>query len=535
MKNKINNYLGAFVLAGAMLYAVIAVVYNEMTYNEPDVTTIRICHWQLESGFRDSLQSLIDDYEKLVEERTGKKIRILQVPISERGYQQFVNTGLIAGMAPDIIEKGMAKTATDSSYVSRFFLSLGSSLAQVNPYNKGTKLEKVPWKDTFFDGMQGAYSKELLNYYYIPFSAFTIRLYYNKNLYHKILGRDDPPVSYNDFIDVCDKIKAYAQKTNQPIVPIAASKAQGDYFSSKYNQPFRLELAEKCDMDYDGTAGYFETYFAMRRGLWNFHDPALLANARCMMEIASNFPDGWMAAQRDDALFMFAQSRAVMIASGSWDTQSIIDQTKAYFDIGVFAFPMPTDHPEYSKYVKGSASEAGTSGGIPWGINKRSAHADLCVDFLRFCTTAKNNQRFNTRISWLPVVRGAKIEDPLLKAFMPNLRGYTGAFQYGVSTAVVLMERGNLWPLYAGQMTPEENAAELQKMYDRTAESGFRKKLDMFRRSNRNMERAIAAKIALRECCPESADEMNKKLIQLDQTSLTFYHKYYEYLFLFNR
>lgn len=535
IKTYLNKYLGAVVLIIAMLYAVITVTYNDITHNEPDVTTIRICHWQLESGFRDSLQDLIDDYEKIVEARTGEQIKVLQVPISERGYQQYINTGLIGGMAPDIIEKGMAKTATDPSYVARFFLPLGQYVVRPNPYNKGTKLEKIPWKETFFDEMQGAYDEELLDYYYIPFSVFTVRLYYNKKLYSKIMGHDTPPSTYKEFMDVCDKIKAYAKKTNEPIVPIAASKAQGGYFSSKYKKAFRVKLAEKCDMDYDGRATAFETYFGMRRGLWRFDDPALISSAHCMMDIASNFPDGWLASQRDDALFMFAQGRAVMIASGSWDAQSIIDQTKPYFDIGVFAFPMPTDHPEYSKYVKGPASEAGARGGIPWTINKKSARTDLCVDFLQFCTTARNNERFNSRITWLPVVRGVKINGEVLTAFKPILHGYTGSFDYGISTAVALMEKGNLWTIYAGQMSPEENARQLQEMYDRTAESGYLKKLDELQRTNRNMERIVASKIALRECVPEIADEMDRKLIQLDQASQEVYHKYYVYQYWFNR
>ena len=92
----LQNGLGWVILVGAMLYSIVSVVYNHLAYDAPDVTTVRICHWQLEAGFRDALQDLIDDYEVQYEERTGEKVRILQLPISERGYRQFVNTGLIA-------------------------------------------------------------------------------------------------------------------------------------------------------------------------------------------------------------------------------------------------------------------------------------------------------------------------------------------------------------------------------------------------------------------------------------------------------
>ncbi len=528
-KTFLSKYLGAAILAGAMLYAIATVIYNDMSYDSPDVTTIRICHWQLEAGFREALQLLIDDYETLAQSRTGEKVRILQVPISERAYQQYVNTGLIGDMAPDIIEKGKAKTTEDPSYVARFFMPLSEYVVKPNPYNKGTPLEGVAWKDTFFDGMQGAYDQQLLDYFYIPFSMFTIRIYYNKTLYREILKRDDPPTSYHDFMDVCARIKAHAAETGAPLVPIAASKAQGTYFSIKYEVPFFSELATRCDMDFDGHASYYETYFGLRKGLWDFDSPALLASAHCLMDIADNFPDGWLAALRDDALFMFAQNRAVMIASGSWDAQSIIDQTKDYFDLGVFGFPMPTEHPEYGKYVKGPASEAGSRGGIPWSINKKTPHADLCLDFLQYCTTAAGNERFNSRITWLPVIRGVPLADEKLRAFKPILHGYTGHFDYRISTAMSLLAQGNRWTLYAGQMTPEENAQQLREMYDRTAESGYLKRLDNLRRTNRNMERVVAAKIALRECVPELAAEMDRKLVQLDHASQSIHHNYYMY------
>ena len=162
-KTFLSKYLGFVILGIAMLYSVVSVVYNDITYNSPDVKIISICHWQLEAGFRESLQALIDDFEKDYEARTGEKIMVLQVPISERAYQQYINTGLIGDMAPDIIEKGHAKTSSDPAYVARFFRPLGEEVVKPNPFNKGTVLENVPWKDTVFDGMQSAYDENLLD------------------------------------------------------------------------------------------------------------------------------------------------------------------------------------------------------------------------------------------------------------------------------------------------------------------------------------------------------------------------------------
>jgi raffinose/stachyose/melibiose transport system substrate-binding protein len=254
-----------------------------------------------------------------------------------------------------------------------------------------------------------------------------------------------------------------------------------------------------------------------------------------MMDIAEYFQDGWLAAERDDALFMFAQQRAVMIASGSWDAQSIIDQTSKDFDIGVFGFPMPIDHPLYGQYVKGPVSEAASRGGIPWAINKKTEHAAICIDFLQYCTTAYNNEHFNARITWLPVIRGARLSNDKLKAFKPILHGYAATFDYKISTAVALLSGGNSWTIYAGQMTPEENADQLQEMYERTADEGYLRKLDDMRRTNRNLERIVASKIALRECLPGKREEMDAKLVQLDQVSQSLHHNYYVYQHWFEK
>ena len=65
------------------------------------------------------------------------------MPVSERGYGQFINTSLIGGTAPDIIERGFSDVATSPSYVARFFTPLRSYILDPNRYNRGTALESA--------------------------------------------------------------------------------------------------------------------------------------------------------------------------------------------------------------------------------------------------------------------------------------------------------------------------------------------------------------------------------------------------------
>ena len=150
----IKGSLGLIILALSFIASTISVIYNHYTTEGPDVKAIRICHWQLEAGFRNALQAIIDDYEKDYKKRTGKTVRVIQVPVAEKGYAQFINTGLIGNMAPDIIEVGHTKAFENFSNIVRYFLPLSKYVNQPNPYNDGTKLAGVPWKDTFFDDLQ---------------------------------------------------------------------------------------------------------------------------------------------------------------------------------------------------------------------------------------------------------------------------------------------------------------------------------------------------------------------------------------------
>lgn len=511
----LRRYTGLLVLAGVMIFACVRVVHNQLTYEAPDVLAIRLCHWQLETGVREAFAKLISNYEKVYFEKHGKRLRVIQIPVSERGYAQYVNTGLVGNIAPDIIEKGHSKAAYNPAYVARFFLPLSRYLDESNPYNAGTALEGVPWRNTFFDGMQGAYDRQLLDYYYIPFSMFTIRIFYNVDLYNRFVGRRTPPRTFREFLDACDRIRDAVEKTGEPIVPIAGSKYGANMFRIRYETPFIFDIIRKCDENLDGVADAYEAYRANRRGVWNFNSPGYVASRKCRLDIARNFQAGWLAALRDDAAFMFIQQRAVMIATGSWDAQSLVAQVGDSFEIGIFDFPIPVHDPEYGRYVKGPLSEAGIRGGIPMAITKQSKHPDICIDFLRFCTTRRNNEEWNRAVTWLPVVRGAHLT-PLLKSFKPKIRGYFGSFDYRISTAVKLKAEGYLWSLFAGKVTPEEYGRVISESYDRTGDEGYHELLHKDALNIRNLERildGLTASLAVQP--PKDAGLARTKVLQL--------------------
>lgn len=522
--NALKTYGGVVVLMLAMVFAVVRVGLNQIRYESSDVRTIRICHWQLESGFRESLQDLITDFEAMHLEKTGETVHVLQFPVPEKGYRQFVNTSLIGGTAPDIIEKGFAATAEDPSYVARFFRPLGRVLEQPNPFNEGTELEKLPWKETFVDGLQGAYDRKLMDYYYVPFCMFTKRIYYNVDLLREITGQEAPPGSWEAFQALDRQVRAYAEDQARPLVTVAGSKVTANYLRQVYGPMFLFDLVFETDQDYDGVTSPFEAYQAYREGRWSFNDERFRAMWSCFSELADTFQPGWTAAQRDDAVFLFVQERSLMFVSGSWDAQSVLNQVGGRFPVQVFDFPIPTDHPVYGKYVRGAASEAETGGGIPWSVTQQSPHPELCLEFLQFCTTRANNQKFNHAIHWLPIVRGAQM-DTQLKAFTPRIEGYTGFFNYEISTATRLIGSGQLYSLFNGALSIDDYVTSLNEVFERSAVEGMKEQLEKDGRNVRNLDRILVAS-QLNVLMNDEADSarMLENVIQLAQTAQRFNH-----------
>lgn len=530
-----KTWLGVAVLVGTMIFSITRVVMNERNFEAGDLRTIRICHWQLESGFREALQELIDEYEAYYLEAHGERVRVLQLPISEKGYAEFINTGLIGGTAPDIIEKGKADTASEASYVARFFKPLGDYILEPNPYNVGTPLEGVPWQQTFFDGMQSAYDRQLLDYYYIPFSMFSSRMFYNKDIYHAATGRDEPPSTYEEFIETCEQIQAYADKEGLTLSPIAGSRYQAQVMFNQFWTPFLIDLIRATDLDLDGETSRFESYLGYRSGVWNFYTPAIEAAWDCNREVAQFYQAGWMAAERDDAVFMFVQGRAAIFVSGSWDASSLKAQVADQFELDVFTAPVPVDHPVYSRFVKGGISEASAGGGIPWAITQRTRHEDLCIDFLRFCTTQERNARFNKAITWLPVIRGTPFTG-MLERFKPIVKGFSGYFDMKVSTELALIEKGLSFSLLAGQMGLPQYQKEMTAIFERTAASGYKEELIKQRRNNRNLERVWASYlIGSYVDTGRTSEEARTKALQMSQSLQDFDHQLHMFTYLFEQ
>lgn len=499
------NYVGLMILLLCYAGAFWNVISSKRQESRADV--IRLVHWQLELGVRDGLQSLIDEFEayKAAKEES---VEVVQIPIPERAYNQYVTTQLIGGTAPDMIQIGKFP----DEYLGRYFYPLSPFLQQPNPFNqerlKALEAQESlsdaeqdvkealevyaekPWMDSFTDGLRSQFKEMFQEYYGVGFSTFTVRMYYNKDLFQKALGHRHPPRSYSELLETARNIEAFSRESGEQMVPIASSKYQVEVFRDRYLSNLTAGLSWDFDMNLSGGADGMEILMAILRGDFTPWTSEYQAAIQSVQNLADFFPKGFMALGREDSGFAFVQGRAAMITSGSWDALSYLNKINNQpddlrFEVGIFDLPPITSANEaFGKYAVGRSSEASSGTGFAFGITRFTRHLDLCVEFLQFATTPENNTELNRIAGWIPVVHGA-VPGELMKNFEPNYVGYFGRVLFEVMPGgkVMLLENQIYWPFVSGdfdyetyarklwEALPAEAATDFKRMYDGNLES----------------------------------------------------------------
>jgi len=414
------NTVGLVMLLVALVLSVSQVLTNHQEMNDPNMTIVNIAHWQLEMGYRSSLQDIIDEYNKIHEK---DKVKVEQMPVTEKVYKQWLNTHLISGTAPDIAEMGMAKLTQTGGYVAKYFLPLTDLIAQPNPYNKGTDLEGVAWRDTYIDGMQGGYQEDLQDYYKVPTTFWAIRLYYNKDLLREATGKEGAPETLGELLDVCKKVRELGEKKGRKLVPIAGSQYTTNMFLSRFGAPFTAVYEQETDTDFSGGNTTLETFAALERGVYNFNSPHIVGLFECIKTLCDQFSNGFNAMGREQAAFMFVQGNAAMIASGSWDAESLFKQAR--FNVGIMSFLAPAPGERWGDLVSAKVNEAQGAAGGGYGIYKYSRNKKWAIDFMHFFSSKKYNERFNRNANWVPCIVGTRPTKKMMP-FMPDPVGISG-------------------------------------------------------------------------------------------------------------
>jgi len=427
MGERIGNVLAVAFLGVCFLFAsarMIRSAWRPAPETGEKEVTLRFAHWQLEDGVREALDEIAAAY---MEANPGVSVR--QVAIPEKIFRNWLVTQLVGGTAPDLIELG--KGLTDEMR-ARYFYPITEMANRPNPHNAGTDLEDVPLRETYFDGLDSGYSANLFQYYGLPLSGFTNRVFFNLDLLREITGGETLPATYEELIALCDKVDVYAQEKNRPVIPIAGSRYNAPMLMSSLFGGQTQKLTDRLIPD--GLIPWSMPRIAAAYGSgWSLDSPEIRAGAEIMREVGKHMQTGFLQLQRDDATFYFVQGRALMIVSGSWDSSSI--STQAPFRIGVGRIPVPEPGKgRFGAFTRGKVSEAGQQASVLFGVSRTSKHPEVALDFLAFMASKRMNQAFTNRSGWAPSVVGVEPGE-LARQFMPEPEGTIQGFSLLLSNA----------------------------------------------------------------------------------------------------
>ena len=426
---RLRNLIAAFILLGAFAFSAWQVLGHRRAESAPGKVNIRIGHWLLHAGMRESFDEAIAEYTRL-----HPDVSIEQIPVPIRTWPAWMRTQLIGGTAPDIT--GML--GADEETATRHFLPLTDHVAAPNPYNTGTPLEGVPWADTFVDGMAAMRNLTPTSgeIHGVNLQVNTLRLYYNKHLLREVTGTDKPPADYAALRRLEEQVALHNARRKHHLVPIASCGPYAQYLFDRLlpsqTQRLAMELSPARNFSVPAT----ELARLVLDGRLSYRNtPELRASLNLLRDVTVLMSRGYNARQRDDALFDFLQQRAVMICAGSWDYA--VFERDGHFPVGILPVVLPSpDDPDYGRFTLGLPSEANGSPEATLGIARTSKHPAVALDFLHFLTSRGVAQKFSDlslRMSAVaevnPPARAAGLAPRLdgeINGFMPDFNNFGG-------------------------------------------------------------------------------------------------------------
>jgi len=440
---------------GALVWSAIVIFTRRAEEQPAETQVIRLAHWQLEPLVREGFDKLMREYEQMRWQRDGIKVKIIQDPIPEATYGQWMSSQLMGGTAPDLIEVGLGLSHNVlAGFAMRFFMMFTRDVAQPNPYNAGTfvgtyddgkhihenyefytanRFSNTAWRATYKDGMRTGYNEMLQEYSLIPLATFGVRIFYNKTLLEKLTGKTEPPTNWQDFKAMCKQIKTQRMpnKDGTPnpngkfYTPIVGSGSHYPPWEGLLADPLSYGVIRKLDYTRDGWLSNTELYTAIREERVSFDIRPFQAKFGILEELLEFFQPGFTGLGRDEGVMLFIQQGAVFMTAGTWDQGGIRDQSKGIFELDIINFPRPTqDDPDYGDVVEGPVYESSWNG-FPFALTNTSKHPELAVDFMQYLSSRDVNERLNKLIGWIPVIQDTEMSEDV-KAFQPNMKGTRG-------------------------------------------------------------------------------------------------------------
>jgi raffinose/stachyose/melibiose transport system substrate-binding protein len=297
------------------------------------------------------------------------------------------------------------------------------------------------WRKTFAPGALAVFALDGKNYG-VPWDMGMVSWWYNKDLFAKA-NIANPPTTWTELLDAVKALKAAG------ITPI--SLGEKDTWTGMHIWAY---LATRIC----GEKGFMAA--AGRTG--SFADACFVEAGKKLQELIDlkPFQDGFLGASHDDMQGTFGNGKAAMELSGQWAPGSSKGQSadqKGVANLGMFVFPA----------VEGGAGALtdAMGGGNGFAIGKNASPE--AIDFVKYLTAAKQQERVAASNGGIPVVKGGEVglTDPNMLAVQ---KGFAAAkyfqlyYDQYMPSAMGGIINDAVAKLYAGAATAEQVAQEIE-------------------------------------------------------------------------
>ncbi|HLM41952.1 MAG TPA: extracellular solute-binding protein [Microvirga sp.] len=337
-------------------------------------------------------------------------------------YQTILSTALAAGRGPDVIQVrayGNLETIATPGYL----LALDK--------------QTVPELANFPDA---ALAAETLRadgkVYAVPFAMQAQLVVYNKKLFRD--AGVNPPKTWDEMMALAQALKA---KNINPFTNGTATAWQnetivGGLLSSMLGKQFEEDIVS---------------------GKANFTDPRFVNALTKLKDISQYFAPNFIGVDYPSSQQLFVAGRGAMFAGGSYEVANFKNQNPS-LDLGVFPAPVMKagDQALVATYYDGG-----------YAVNAKTDKKDAALKFVRYLATPEYGTAFTNGLKNLSPIKGIKIEDPITQdvaKLAENSMSYLMLvrFRYQEPSGSVLLQ-SNVQKMLAGQQTPEQAAAEINK------------------------------------------------------------------------
>lgn len=293
---------------------------------------------------------VITDFERRF---TDTRIEVISVP----SVREYLVTQLSTGEAPDIIMATVEDIWPDVQ--KEWYIPLDRFLEAPNPFvleqGDPSKPGYVQWWDMFkYQAISRAKAAPDGLYYCLTFDLVETGIFYNKDLFREI-GLAIPK-SWEEFLDVLAKVKAYRSPDDKRIIPLLVhldnfnSWATDLFFDQVY-----YDLLPGIDLVKDPVRGQYlnayldwdELTFLHDKGFFTERDPRYVEIWPIMHEFAQYCNRNLLA----DLTREFVTQRGAMLWNISAFSYRLAGDAGIPFDWGVFYLPRFT--PRTSEFASG--------------------------------------------------------------------------------------------------------------------------------------------------------------------------------------